>query len=92
MIDTSHYLQRFASSHSDTMTNSKIDEETPLLFPAEDPVAVIHEESDEVITPLPRLQIGILLSALLAEPICSQCIYPFINQVTCHSDCTPTHT
>lgn len=35
------------------------------------------------ITPLPRLQIGILLLLQLAEPITSQCIYPFINQVSC---------
>lgn len=53
-----------------------------LLFSAEDPVGITPEESDEVITPLPRLQIGILVLVLLAEPICSQCIYPFINQVT----------
>ena len=53
-----------------------------LLFSAEDPVGTAPEESDEVITPLPRLQIGILVLVLLAEPICSQCIYPFINQVT----------
>ena len=68
------------------MTDSRIDEETPLLFSAEDPT----EESDKVtITPLPKLQIGILLLVLLAEPICSQCIYPFVNQVTHYSDCTP---
>ena len=69
------------------MTGPRIDEETPLLFSAEDPVAkdpvaIPHEESVEVITPLPRLQLGILVLALFAEPICSQCIYPFINQVT----------
>ena len=33
------------------------------------------------VTPLPKLQIGILLVLQLAEPITSQCIYPFINQV-----------
>lgn len=33
------------------------------------------------VTPLPKLQIGILLFFQLAEPITSQCIYPFINQV-----------
>ena len=32
-------------------------------------------------TPLPRLQISVLLFFQLAEPITSQCIYPFINQV-----------
>lgn len=74
----------FASFHFDTMTDSRIGEETPLLFAAEDPVVVAHEEPEDVITPLPKLQIGILLSVLLAEPMCSQCIYPFINQVTRH--------
>lgn len=32
-------------------------------------------------TPLPRLQIFILLLMQLAEPITSNCIFPFINQV-----------
>lgn len=33
-------------------------------------------------TPLPKLQLGTLLFFQLAEPITSQCIYPFINQVS----------
>lgn len=65
------------------------DEEAPLLPPAEDPAVIAREES--AVTPLPRLQIGILLLVLLSEPVCSQCIYPFINQVMHHSDSTPTH-
>lgn len=32
-------------------------------------------------TPLPKLQIAVLLFFQLAEPITSQCIYPFVNQV-----------
>jgi len=32
-------------------------------------------------TPLPKLQISILLLALLVEPIAAQSIYPYINQV-----------
>ncbi len=37
-------------------------------------------------TPLPKLQIGILMLLHLAEPITSNCIFPFINQVcTIHS-------
>ena len=71
------------------MTTSRIDEETPLLPPAEGPVAITPGGSDEVTTPLPRLQIGILLLILLTEPICSQCIYPFINQVTPRSEPYP---
>ena len=64
------------------MADSRTDEETPLLFSAADPIVITHEGSDEVITPLPKLQMGILLFIVLSEPICSQCIYPFINQVT----------
>ncbi|PCH42370.1 MFS general substrate transporter [Wolfiporia cocos MD-104 SS10] len=40
------------------------------------------------ITPLPKLQIGILLLLQLAEPITSQCIYPFINQLVSELDIT----
>jgi hypothetical protein len=32
-------------------------------------------------TPLPKLQISVLVLSALLEPIASQCIYPFINQV-----------
>jgi hypothetical protein len=32
-------------------------------------------------TPLPKVQIGILMAIQLAEPISSSLIYPFINQV-----------
>ena len=73
------------------MTDSRIDEETPLLYSAEDPIVITSQESDEIATPLPRLQLGILLSVLLSEPICSQCIYPFINQVTRDFNFTPLH-
>lgn len=47
-------------------------DETTALLPAKEPKPV---------TPLPRVQIGILLLLQLAEPITSQCIYPFVNQV-----------
>ena len=68
------------------MTDSKINEETPLLYSADDPTEVANKYSDEAITPLPKLQIAILLFVQLAEPMCSQCIYPFAPQVThCHS-------
>ena len=63
------------------------DEETPLLSSAAD----TRKEPDETAAPLPKLQIGVLLLVLLSEPICSQCIYPFINQVTRHSDRMSTH-
>ena len=32
-------------------------------------------------TPLPKLQIAILMLLHLSEPITSHCIFPFINQV-----------
>lgn len=49
------------------------DEETALLAP--------ERKALKTQTPLPRLQISILLIISLAEPITSNCIYPFINQV-----------
>lgn len=64
------------------MTDPGDDGEIPLLSLAEDSIVTTSEESDNVTTPLPKLQIGILMLVLLAEPISSQCIYPFINQVT----------
>ncbi|KAL1949403.1 hypothetical protein VTO73DRAFT_8284 [Trametes versicolor] len=58
------------------------DEETALLraSPERKPV--------KTPTPLPRLQIFILLLMQLAEPITSQCIYPFINQLVSELDIT----
>lgn len=71
------------------------DEETPLLPSTEGPAVVTRKEPDEFNTPLPRLQIGVLLLVMLSEPICSQCIYPFINQVIhcsdMHADARLTH-
>ncbi|KAH9902985.1 MFS general substrate transporter [Cubamyces lactineus] len=57
------------------------DEETALLAsPERKPV--------KAPTPLPKLQIFILLLMQLAEPITSQCIYPFINQLVSELDIT----
>ncbi|EGO19011.1 hypothetical protein SERLADRAFT_443553 [Serpula lacrymans var. lacrymans S7.9] len=39
-------------------------------------------------TPLPKLQLSILLLIQVAEPITSQCIYPFINQLISELDIT----
>ena len=50
-------------------------ESQPLL--AEDEAAQNRQP-----TPLPKLQISILMLLLLAEPVTSHCIYPFINQVS----------
>ncbi|THH30966.1 hypothetical protein EUX98_g3224 [Antrodiella citrinella] len=50
-----------------------IDEQSPLL-PSQ-------REKKERVTPLPMVQMGTLMLLQLAEPITSQCIYPFINQL-----------
>src|SRR5579872_3869764 len=63
------------------MTDSRTDEETPLLHSGGDSVVNARKDPNEIITPLPKLQIAILLLAQLTEPICSQCIYPFTPQV-----------
>ncbi|TBU50435.1 MFS general substrate transporter [Dichomitus squalens] len=57
------------------------DEETALLASPERKVL-------KAPTPLPRLQIFVLLLMQLAEPITSQCIYPFINQLVSELDIT----
>lgn len=59
------------------------DEETPLLEQKR------HQKSP---TPLPKLQIGIVLLLQLCEPLCSMSIYPYINEVrTLISWCWDTH-
>ena len=40
-----------------------------------------HQPPPPTPTPLPKLQLAVLLFFQLAEPITSQCIYPFVNQV-----------
>ncbi|KAI0767187.1 MFS general substrate transporter [Fomes fomentarius] len=39
-------------------------------------------------TPLPKRQVAVLAFLLLAEPVTSQCIYPFINQLVRELDIT----
>jgi hypothetical protein len=56
-------------------SQSTIDEETPLLHAGNAP---------QKATPLPVTQISILLLLLLAEPITSLSINPYINQVCFH--------
>ncbi|KAG1906453.1 major facilitator superfamily domain-containing protein [Suillus fuscotomentosus] len=48
-------------------------ETTPLVVPA--------KNSKKPKTPLPKLQIGILITLQLAEPIASTSIFPYINQL-----------
>ena len=73
--------QEFFSLSFNFMADSRLNEETPLLRSADDPSVVVRKESREVITPLPKLQIAVLLFIQIAEPICSQSIYPFAPQV-----------
>ena len=63
------------------MADPGIDEEFPSPRSADNPAVIAREESEKVVTPLPKLQIGTVLFIQLAEPICSQCIEPFIAQV-----------
>ena len=66
------------------MNIERIDEETPLLTNDHDNnVQVLRKR--ETPTPLPKIQISILMLLQLCEPILSQSIYPYINQV-CSSD------
>ncbi|KAI0359917.1 MFS general substrate transporter [Trametes cingulata] len=57
------------------------DEETALLPSPE-------RKTLKAPTPLPKLQIFVLLLMQLAEPITAQCIYPFINQLVSELDIT----
>ncbi|KAI0714269.1 MFS general substrate transporter [Cerioporus squamosus] len=57
------------------------DEETALLASPE-------RKTLKAPTPLPTLQIFVLLLMQLAEPITSNCIYPFINQLVSELDIT----
>ncbi|KAF8556128.1 MFS general substrate transporter [Imleria badia] len=61
-------------------TNS--DDQAPLLSAASD------ENEPKKPTPLPRVQIWVLLLSVLIEPIASQSIYPFINQLVREIDIT----
>jgi len=58
------------------MTVTIVDEETPLLSPT--PVLSQKRQA----TPLPKLQISIVLLLQLCEPIIGQSIYPYISQVS----------
>lgn len=65
-----------------------VDEREPLLSPAtnlEDARVQAAAVEQLVQTPLPKLQMTILLLLQLVEPMTSQVIYPFINQVRCPS-------
>ncbi|KAJ3772308.1 major facilitator superfamily transporter [Lentinula raphanica] len=76
------------------MTVERIDETTPLLTNATD-IPVAANDNDNVPkrrrttpTPLPKVQISILMLLQICEPITSQSIYPYINQLISELDIT----
>lgn len=56
----------------------EVNEQSALLFQESDDD---RDKSDKKPTPLPKFQLFNLLLLQLAEPITSQCIYPFLNQL-----------
>lgn len=60
--------------------------ETPLLIEAADEeTPLLKQKQQKAPTPLPKLQIGIVLLLQLCEPLCSMSIYPYINEVRSHT-------
>ncbi|PPQ76530.1 hypothetical protein CVT26_013365 [Gymnopilus dilepis] len=57
-------------SYMEETSELRVDERTPLLNPPQ-----------PTRTPLPKLQIAIILLLQVCEPICSQSIYPYINEL-----------
>ena len=58
------------------MSDHSIDEETPLLHNH-----TLKDQRTSARTPLPKAQIAICLFLQVCEPLTSQSIYPYINQV-----------
>ncbi|KAJ8589726.1 MFS general substrate transporter [Rhizopogon salebrosus TDB-379] len=63
----------------DASDSLRMGETTPLVPP---------DASKKLKTPLPKLQIGIILTLQLAEPIASSSIFPYINQLIRELDIT----
>ncbi|KAJ3514656.1 hypothetical protein NLJ89_g2251 [Agrocybe chaxingu] len=64
-----------------TDSNHRVDEETPLLHD-------VRPRPSPKRTPLPKLQIAIVLLLQICEPITSQSIFPYINQLISELDIT----
>ena len=62
-------------------SSQSLDERTPLLSASETLVGRRKKKREVERTPLPLVQIGVLLFLQLSEPVTSQAIYPFINEV-----------
>ncbi|KZT01929.1 MFS general substrate transporter [Laetiporus sulphureus 93-53] len=75
-----------SSSRDNDETRPTVDHERTPLLPDLD--LDRRAKANPAITPLPKLQIGVLLLLQLGEPITSQCIYPFINQLVSELDIT----
>ncbi|KAJ2934959.1 hypothetical protein H1R20_g2101, partial [Candolleomyces eurysporus] len=58
-----------------------VDEETPLLSSSSSPSSSSSTPKIQKATPLPKLQIAIVLMLQICEPVCSQSIYPYINEL-----------
>lgn len=69
------------SAASPRTLEADIDEGTPLLHEASKP-------NPKPTTPLPKLQLFNLMLLQMAEPITSQCITPFVNQLVRELDIT----
>lgn len=63
--------------------NAVIDEHTPLLYPSSP-----TQKTPKKPTPLPHLQIAIVLLLQICEPLTSQSILPYINQLVASLDIT----
>ncbi|PPQ80156.1 hypothetical protein CVT25_001449 [Psilocybe cyanescens] len=73
-------LGGFETTLMDGINDIHDDERTPLLNE--------QRVSKQKRTPLPKLQIGIVLLLQICEPICSQSIYPYINELVSKLDIT----
>ncbi|KAG0699250.1 major facilitator superfamily domain-containing protein [Suillus ampliporus] len=69
-----------SSSAAPSDSDINVNERTPLLDAG--------QKGQKKSTPLPKLQISIVLLSLLVEPIASQSIYPYINQLVSELDIT----
>ncbi|KAJ3998895.1 hypothetical protein F5050DRAFT_1116223 [Lentinula boryana] len=71
------------------MTVERIDEESPLLTnETNNYTDHIQKRRRTTPTPLPKVQISILMLLQICEPITSQSIYPYINQLISELDIT----
>ncbi|KAJ3573998.1 hypothetical protein NP233_g2071 [Leucocoprinus birnbaumii] len=65
-----------------SVNTNVVDEETPLLS------SPVESHKERQASPLPKLQIAIILLLQLCEPVTSQSIYPYINQLVSELDIT----